>query len=363
MFSVLKFQRAVSIIQELVHTRELPLKKVAEVNTTYPGPGGEEVPLKVFHPRSGYEYTLIIFPGASPTAEEHPALVQLGRAMTRAGFGVYIPRIPPLKDLNLSADATERMIYFYQWLGSREDVNPHKITLMGVSYGGALVLKSLLDRRVQKNPPVSVLVYGTYFDIETALKFLLTGELEGEGGKVYIQPNEWGYVVLFHNYLGMVDVGYSTNQTQKILGLRVKEDAAAVDQALQEVHGKEAELVRGILEGKASPEIRRITELIWKNCRSELKRNSPKYWCQEIRNRVFIMHGANDTMCPYTESIYLADALRDSRLFISHLYEHREIATGKGVFFRLKELLRLVWFLYGYISYTERKIVNVPKFR
>ena len=64
------------------------------------------------------------------------------------------------------------------------------------------------------------------------------------------------------------------------------------------------------------------------------------------------MHGANDSMVPFTESIYLHKNLPNSTLLISFLYEHREISTDRNIFFKIKEFIKLINFNAKYIRYN-----------
>ena len=80
---------------------------------------------------------------------------------------------------------------------------------------------------------------------------------------------------------------------------------------------------------------------------------SPKYWCHAIEQKVFIFHGANDSMIPFTESIQLAESIPSSELLISYIYEHKEIATDRGTFFKLKEYIRMVQFFSKFYYYNE----------
>ena len=80
---------------------------------------------------------------------------------------------------------------------------------------------------------------------------------------------------------------------------------------------------------------------------------SPKYWCHKIQKKVFIFHGANDSMVPFTESIQLAESIPDSELLISYIYEHKEISTDKGMYFKLKEFMRMLHFFSKFYYYHE----------
>ena len=80
---------------------------------------------------------------------------------------------------------------------------------------------------------------------------------------------------------------------------------------------------------------------------------SPLYWADQIDSKVFIMHGSNDSMVPFTESINLDKYLKNSSLFISYMYEHKEISTNRGILFKLKEIIKMILFFRGYFRYNE----------
>ena len=79
---------------------------------------------------------------------------------------------------------------------------------------------------------------------------------------------------------------------------------------------------------------------------------SPKNWAHSINTKTFIIHGANDSMVPFTESTLLAENINNSELLISFLYEHREISTNRNIFFKLKEFFKLIQFNAKYIRYN-----------
>ena len=57
-------------------------------------------------------------------------------------------------------------------------------------------------------------------------------------------------------------------------------------------------------------------------------------------------------MVPFTESTFLHQSLKNSTLLISFLYEHKEISTNRGIFFKIKEFLKLIKFNADYIKYN-----------
>ena len=67
----------------------------------------------------------------------------------------------------------------------------------------------------------------------------------------------------------------------------------------------------------------------------------------------FIIHGANDSMVPFTESNLLDKQLQNSELLISFVFEHREISTNRGFVFKIKELLKMINFFARYFRYNK----------
>ena len=103
-------------------------------------------------------------------------------------------------------------------------------------------------------------------------------------------------------------------------------------------------IANSVLSGKGTEEVMALCEAMMQNEIATLQDLSPKYWSHEIQQKVFIFHGANDSMVPFTESIQLAESIPNSELLISYIYEHKEISTNKGMYFKLKEFIRMAHF-------------------
>ena len=110
------------------------------------GLDGNKLPLKIIKSKNSLNRTLIIFPGASPTAEEHSGLLFLSSVLSDIGFNVYIPRMPLLKDLNISEDNVDWFSHGYSQLVKRDDIDGSKVSCMGVSFWRSNFIKSLFAR-------------------------------------------------------------------------------------------------------------------------------------------------------------------------------------------------------------------------
>jgi len=344
---------SIKYVTSLLRASSSKPPKIKAIDSFYKGLDSDKLPLKIFKSSKPLGRTILLYPGASPLAEEHPSMLFLASTLAEIGFNVYIPRIPLLMKLDISEKNIRWFDNAYKQISLLDDVKESKVSCMGVSYGGAILLKTSLSGYMNSYPPHCFFTYGTIYDIPTSLEFLMMGKLNIKGKEVQIKPHEWGLVVGFHNFLSSIDTGYNTDEIQKVLAIRVKDLKEESFTAAEKLDGISKEVTIDVLNGKVSPEVKRIIDIIQKEKIHLLDGISPRHWCKDINTKTFIMHGANDNMVPYTQSIKLSDAMLDSELFISYLYEHNEVAPKRSFSHKLKELSRLTSFFGKFIKHHE----------
>ena len=89
----------------------------------YTGINGNQVPMRIYYSKKKTKKTAIIFLGASPDGEKHKAINYLAKIITKFNYNVFIPRIPPLMQLNISNENVDWITYLYELIGSRRDVD------------------------------------------------------------------------------------------------------------------------------------------------------------------------------------------------------------------------------------------------
>ena len=345
--------RAIKYVSSLATFKEENIPSLKFDDESYSGLNGKDTIVRIFYSKNKSNQSIIIFPGASPYAEEHPGMMMLGNSLRNAGYNVYLPRVPALKKLKLEKENIDWFAHCYQELVQHKIGHKDNIMIIGLSYGGASLLRATLDKRMQSPKPKSILSYGTYYSINTALDFFITGMIHYKGQTYKITPHEWGPIVMFYNFIHTIDIPYDNIKIQNILKYRIQDKHPEVKIEIDKLEdGKEKQFIQNILDGKLTKEIEQMTKDMANNNRELLEYLSPEKWINSINNKVFIMHGANDSMVPFTESTYLHNHLEDSTLLISFLYEHREISTDRGIFFKIKEFIKLINFNAQYIRYN-----------
>lgn len=344
---------AFKLLQGLVNYSQFPSRKFIIKRSFYPGLDDSQIPAyDVFPINNNKSMTIVLYHGASPFAEEHPGMLSLGQSMANAGVRVHIPRLPLLKDLEITNENVDWIAHHFNWFRNLDQNKDQIVIPAGISFAGGLLLKAMLHPLIAPTPPKSVFTYGTYFDFHSSIKFLLTGEINHNGFSYKIIPNDWGLIVLFHNYLKFIDPGFDSTQMRDVLKLRVQNEVEDSEIALLDLPEIQQNLLRNIFSAKITEEIEKLAENMINACDQKINELSPANWGNKIKIPVFIMHGTNDTMIPFTESILLSECLENSHLFISNMYEHREISSKHGIFSKLYEMMKLISFLKQFIKFN-----------
>tara|TARA_B100001142_G_scaffold63079_1_gene62311 strand:+ start:462 stop:1535 length:1074 start_codon:yes stop_codon:yes gene_type:complete len=350
--------KALKFIYYLARFNPEKYPKVHITDDFYNGIDGNSIPLKIldrFNKNS--QSTIILFPGASPDAENHQGMLFLGSIISKLGHKVIIPRIPPLKELRLNEECFNWFAHAYEQIMLREDIIKNKVSAMALSFGGAVLLKSSLDSRISSNPPNSIMTFGTYSNIQTTLKFLCDGKIDLNNKSYKIKPHSWGLTVLFHNFLekfNFPEIKNYKNEFKKIINLQIEDKHDKVKEEIKKISDTKAQnFIQNIFDCKINKHISNEIFRVIDNEKEFIKIMSPLYWADKVNSKVFIMHGSNDSMVPFTESINLDKYLKNSSLFISYMYEHKEISTNKGIIFKLKEFYKMYCFFKKYFKYSD----------
>ena len=146
---------------------------------------------------------------------------------------------------------------------------------------------------------------------------------------------------------------WETTGVEEVIGLEIEEKFDDRDKVIKKLPKFQQNIVHSVLSGQGTAEVMALCQAMIQNETETFHYLSPKYWCNEIQQKVFIFHGANDSMVPFTESIQLAESIPNSELLISYIYEHKEISTNKGIYFQLKEFMRMSHFFSKFYYYYE----------
>ncbi len=319
-------------------------------------PHGKEglLPYRVYRPLArSVAPALVIYHGATPHGEEHPDLDNLARALSHIGLIVFVPRLPRLKAVIINESNLESIITFYQYIQGHDRICPGHISVAGTSFAGGLMLKAFLDEDMHLPPPRAVLVYGTYCDLETTLRFILTGSVVEEGVEVTVEPDRWGQVIFFYNYLEHIPRSFDQEAVRKVLGYYVLDQVAEGDEARARLPARECRIADLILT-PGNPESSALAEEVLQHVRPLIEKLSPSRFHSRIHFPFWVLHGRNDTMVPYTEALALKRLMpRQVRLYVSIRYGHKKLGRESSFWQSLRDMVGLVVYLGRFLYAVE----------
>mgnify|MGYP001166187822 FL=1 len=311
----------------------------------YNGINNHQVPMRIYYSKKKTNKTAIMFLGASPDGEEHKSINYLAKILTKFNYNVFIPRIPPLMQLNISNKNVDWIKYLYELIQKRNDVDSKNITAIGISYGGGMLLKASLSKKMTKIPPKSIFLYGSGCNADTILKFITKGEFDSNGKLAKVMPHDWGLTVFFHHFIDEIDFGFDSKNIKEVIQYRINNNKEKAKERLEKLEANEYKIANSIITGRIIPEVQEMVDKLIIIKSDYIEQLSCKPICHLVKPKVFIFHGANDNMVPFTESIQLNQLIPDSSLLISYIFEHKGISNKRSILFKLKEILKLVHFL------------------
>jgi pimeloyl-ACP methyl ester carboxylesterase len=254
---------------------------------------------------------MVLSPGAAPGGRGDPRLVAFATSLARAGFAVLVPDIADLRNLRPSANDVASIVDAAAELGER--VPTHKPGVMAVSYalGPTLIAAARSDHCAGMGFIVGI---GGFHDLREVVRFFTTGhyQLPGESQWREAQPNEFGkWLFVFANAYRL------DNEADRELLLRIAQARMADrDADIGDWFGRLGPDGRRIFDLIANTDPRHVDRLITNlppPLLTELERLNPAR--QDLRRldcRVILLHGRDDRIIPYSQSIALKEAIGGS---------------------------------------------------
>ena len=202
---------------------------------------------------------LIIYSPFIDDGSNDPRLVNLANTFARLGFITVVPqRIEG--QLIMSTKDVEDIVETVLFLKNKPDLNIGTVGLFGISYGNGPVIAASSDPRIKQD--VSFIIsFGGYYDIKNLFNFVTTGEYSYQDIKGRVEPHSYAREILAKTlayYNASEETLLTSNQFEKL--------------------------------------------------RADL---SPSSFTDEADDDFYILHSTDDAFIPFTESMRLADALKE----------------------------------------------------
>lgn len=279
---------------------------------------------------------LLLVPGASEKGKDDPRLVAFARSLSRARFAVLVPDLPSLKNLKVNSGNIGEVRDLFSWLTQRPKLAPGgSAGIFAFSYSAGPALLAALELR---DPPVDfVFAVGPYYSLDAVLTFFTTGYYQKDGERHHMQPNAYGKWVFV---LSNVERLESRRDREVLIAMaeRKKIDLDAPVDDLAEKLGAEGRRVYRFITNQDPGQAAELTNDLPPSILTDLQRlDLADKDLSELRSRLILVHGFDDDIIPYTQSVALSRAVPEERvdLYLVDGLAHVDLEPGLLSKFRL----------------------------
>lgn len=296
-----------------------------------------EEPGKIFHgdlylPVEESAGRLLLLPGAAEEGKDDPRLVTFASALARLRFVVLVPDMVGIKRLQVKSEDVQEVVAAVRRLGSisaDSDSNEAGIGICAFSYAVGPAVLAAISPEVRQQ--ISYIVgVGGYFSLPNVLRYATTGYYMENGEWRYLPPNEYGKWLFVLSNVHHVTVRHDRDALRQI-ALRKTDDPLADTASLAGSLGREGRSILAFVTNKDPALAQELINCLPVPLRLEIARlDLANKDLSSLEARLLLVHGIDDDIIPYTESIALARSAPPGsvELYLPRGLFHVEVGQG-----------------------------------
>lgn len=267
-------------------------------------------------PRAG----LVLVPGAVPRGKDDPRIVAFAGTLARAGFAVLVPRMAGFAELAIHPRDIREVADAFVYLAGRPDLAPDgRAGMAAFSYAvGPVVLAALEpDIRAQVR---FILGVGGYHDLGRAVRFFTTGWFEHAGRWQAIEPDAYGQMVLARSAMPYLASARDRALFDAMVERRIRDRAAPLDDLAAGL-GDEGRAVYALVTNRDRERFAVLFDALPAGMKRDFAAlNLAGKDLAPLQARLILVHGKNDNLIPWPESLALAASAPagQARVFLIH---------------------------------------------
>lgn len=291
----------------------------------------------LYRPGEEPRSALLLVPGAAEEGKDDPRLVAFAATLARARFTVLVPDLASLRELRVNPGNIGEIRDAFAWLVSTKELAPgQRGGMVAFSYAAGPALLAAMEPQIREQTGF-ILAVGGYHDLPQVLTFFTTGWFRHERKWRYLEPNEYGKWVFVLSNLGRLDDPVDRALLEAMAKRKRGDLSAGLDDLAKQLRPEGKALYAFITnrEPQRGPELQRQLPAGIRDDIAALDLANKDL--ASLGARLLLIHGHDDSIIPYTESIALAAALPQgqARLFLVDGLAHVDLEPGLRSRFRL----------------------------
>ena len=275
--------------------------------------------------------SIVLTPGVAEQGKDDSRLVAFATTLARSRFMVLVPDIANLRELKIRAEDSRTITDAFRYLISRPEFPTQGQAGIGAfSYAVGPAILAALDPLVLERVNF-ILSVGGYYNVEEVVTFFTTGYFRNKTKWQYLKPNEYGKWVFVLSNVDRLSNPIDKNIFLKIAQRKINDPDISIDDLVINLTS-EADSILSLLLNQNH---KRVPDLIIdmpNAIRSDLEAlNLSNKDLTKLKAKLILLHGTDDDIIPYTESIALANAVRkgQSKLYLIDGLAHVDVQPEK----------------------------------
>jgi pimeloyl-ACP methyl ester carboxylesterase len=256
---------------------------------------------------------VILVPGMVEGGKDDPRVRPFAELLARAGFLVVTPDLPSFRTLRVHRDNERDLAAALDAVTARPDLAPEgRAGLFGISYAGGIALLVAIDSsRAARIPFVATV--GAYADLDTAVRFLATGQMVHRGRQRPVEPDPYGQLVLIRTYEEFLEDPGDSPVFDAMVARRVRDPGAALSD-LADSLSPQSRVIYDLFESATPDRVPGLMARLPSGMRQRMADLSPgRRDFAALRARLYLVHDLDDGTFPASESRRLAALARPHR--------------------------------------------------
>ena len=290
---------------------------------------------------------IVLVPGAVPEGKDDPRLVAFAMTLARARFAVLAPELPGFRELRVRPTDARAVADAFAYLASRPDLAPGGRAGVGAfSYSVGPAVLAALEPDIRERVRFIVAV-GGYYDLFRAIRFFTTGHFEVDGKGGYLKPDEYGRLVFAYGAKAYLRAPRDRELIEAIAERKRRDRAADVADLVAGL-GREGKAVYDVAVNTDPARFPALLAVLPPAMLADLDALSlHNKDLGQLEARLLLIHGRNDTLIPYPESLALAQAAPEGKArvwLINRVLGHVDLSLGHAFSWQfVSQVLPDIW--------------------
>ena len=267
---------------------------------------GKVIVADVYRPPDGGPHPgIVLNHGVSARGMNDARLINFADALARCGYVALVPEFVNLKEFRVRSTDVAEIVGAYRYLEQLPDVDPARVGLFGFSYAGGLAALAANEPSIADRVRFCFML-GSYYDLSSIAIYATTGYYREGGEWVYMAPRHTGKWALLKNMLEMVDSDSDRELLARIADAKLDDDGRDVS-ATASLLGPEGAVLFDFMTNTDPDRAADIFESLSPRILEFFEALSLRGNIDDVTAHLIVVHGRDDNLMPYTESILLAE--------------------------------------------------------